>query len=156
MLLGVVCLIAAVDAMLLLCVVDFTICTGFRVVWTGLGFAALVVVLAAVDVSNKLPPNNIRHRFAPNPTGVRAVVVVGFVLGLAVITTGALVVIIGAALDCIDAVLVSVYFFAFDVLNCPLADDVYGNKSITIGLEDELGGDKRSLIALKSVFTFEV
>lgn len=123
------------------------------------GFCLLA--LAAVDVSNKLPPNNIRHKFAPNPTGARAVVVVvGLVLGLAVMTTGFLVVIVGTVLDCIDAVvLASVDFFVLDVLpalNCQFGDDVdeCGDKSITIGLEDGLG-DKRFLIALESVFKFE-
>jgi len=84
----------------------------------------LFIALAAVVASKKLLPNKARHKPEPNPTDARGVVALGLavVLGLAVITTGALVAI------------VSVYFFVGDVLLDILG--VSGNKSIIIGSED--------------------
>lgn len=109
---------------------------GFRVVALIVGF--FFAALAAVVASKKLLPNNARHKPEPNPTGARGVVALGLavVLGLAVITTGALVVIVGAVLAFV-VVIVSVYFFVGDMLLDMLGiGDVSGNKSIIIGSED--------------------
>lgn len=105
-----------------------------------------------------LLPNNARHKLTPNPVGARVVLDRVVVLGLAVITTGALVVILGALLGCVDVfVLVSsMYFFVVDVLLMLGGDvDGYANKSIVIGLEDG-SDDGRSLIALRLLFEFTV
>lgn len=93
------------------------------------------------------------------------VIVLGFavVLGLAVITTGALVEEIGTISNCVDAiVLASVYLFVVDVLlllllNCKFRGDVeeYGNKSIIIGSEDGPRGGRFS-ITLRFAFAFAV
>lgn len=58
------------------------------------------------------------------------------VLGLAVITTGALVVIVDVVLAFV-VVIVSVYLFVGDVLLIRLGGDEAGNKSIIIGSEDD-------------------
>lgn len=75
-------------------------------------------------------------------------VVLGFtvVLGLAVITTGALVVLIGMVLDRVDAaVFVSIYLFVVDALRLGGGEEEYGNKSIIIGSEDGPGGGSLSI-----------
>lgn len=123
---------------------------------TGFGF---FLALAIVDASERLLPNNARHKLTPNPVGAR-VVVLGriVVLDLAVITTGALVVVIGALLDDANVVvLASVYFFAVEALLLTLDDgvDEYGNKSIVIGSEDG-PDDGRSLIVLRILFELTV
>jgi len=122
----------------------------------GLGLAILTVgfffMLATVVVSKILLPNNARHKFIPNPMGACVVVLtLGFavVLGLAVITTGALVVII---LDRVDvAILVSNGFFVVSVFKPDI--DGCGNRSIIIGSEDKFG-DGRFLMTLRFVFAF--
>lgn len=78
------------------------------------------------------------------------------VLDLAVITTGALVVVSGTMLGCTNAgVSASVYFFVVDALMLGDGVDKDGNKSIIIGLEDD-SGDGKSLIALRTLFELTV
>jgi len=110
-------------------------------------------MFATVVVSKILVPNNARHKLIPNPMGACVVVLTfGFavVLGLAVITTGALVVII---LDCVNvAVFVCKGFFVAGVFKSDI--DGYGNKSIIIGSEDGFG-DGRFLMTLRfTAFVF--
>lgn len=112
----------------------------------GFFFAALAAVVAS-----KTLLNNARHKPAPNPTGARGVVPLGFavVLGLAVITTGALVV--DAVVACV--VTVSVYLCVGDVLLGTVDGDVSGNKSIIIGSEGS-PDDGRFFIAFTFAFKF--
>lgn len=128
--------------------------------WTNLGVTGFgfFLTLAFVDASKRLLPNNARHKLTPNPTGASVVVVLDriVVLDLAVITIGILVVVIGIALDCINAgVLASMYFFVVDTVLLTLGDwtvDENGNKSIIIGSEDD-SNDEGFLIVLMFEFT---
>jgi len=119
-----------------------------------LGLAVLIVgfcfMLAAVVVSKKLLPNNARHKLIPNPMGACVVVLIFdfvVVLGLAVITTGALVVVV---MDRVDIV-VSDGFLVGGVFKSDVGG--YDNRSIIIGSEDGFG-DGRSLMILRFAFAF--
>jgi hypothetical protein len=89
----------------------------------------LVFLVDAVVASNKLPPpNKALHKLTPSP-GACVVMVFGLtvvVLGLAVMTTGGLVV----AIDLGAVVLASVFLFVVDAVL------EYGSRSIIIGCKD--------------------
>lgn len=149
--LGVVYDLAGVaDIMWLIDSVDFATCVGLEVTASATDFCLVfLVTLAAVVVSNNLPPpNNARHKLTPNPAGA-CVVVFGLVvvLGLAVMTTG-LVVVTGVVGRVDAVVLTSTYFFVVDPMLLTLG---YGNRSIIIGSEG-LPNDGRLLMELSFIF----